>query len=589
VKIATWSVDVERRPDGTVLVEPLMALGAYPERLTDRLEHWAAEAPDRTFLAERDCAGEWRRVGYAEFRRQARAAARCLLGAGVSAERPVAILSGNDIEHAVLAVGAMYAGIPYAPISPAYSLLSTDFRRLGHVMERLTPGLVFASDGATFARAIEAVIPADAKVVTRSDFAHVVAGGAESPLPEVAPDSVAKVLFTSGSTGVPKGVITTHRMLASNQEMLRTVFRFFAEEPPVICDWLPWNHTFGGSHNFGLVLYNGGSMYLDAGRPMEGEFGPTVANLREISPTMYFNVPKGFEMLAAELRRDAGLRERFFERLQMMFYAGAGLSQQVWDELEQLSLETRGERIPMLTGLGATETAPFAICSTGEKRHAGMVGLPVPGVRLKLAPAEGKLEARVRGPNVTPGYWRDPERTAAAFDDEGYYRMGDGLRFRNALDAGQGFLFDGRLSEDFKLSTGTWVSVGPLRAQFLLHAAPLVRDVVIAGHDRDEVTALLFPDEEQCRGQSDVRATIERLLVSFAALNPGSSTRIARALVLEEAPSLDGGEWTDKGTVNQQAVLRRRAGLVERLYTMPYGEQVICAARGAGQGAGEAE
>jgi DNA-binding GntR family transcriptional regulator len=370
-------------------------------------------------------------------------------------------------------------------------------------------------------------------------------------------------------------------MLASNQQMLCTVFPFFAEEPPVICDWLPWNHTFGGSHNFGLVLYNGGSMYLDAGRPLEGAFDATVANLHEIAPTVYFNVPKGFEMLAPHLRRSAELRERFFSRLRMMFYAGAGLSQHVWDELDRLSLETRGGRIPMLTGLGATETAPFAMCASAENTTAGVVGLPVPGVSLKLAPVGGKLEARFRGPNVTPGYWRQPELTAAAFDDEGYYRMGDGLRFLDPADAGRGFLFDGRLSEDFKLSTGTWVSVGPLRTRFLLHAAPLVRDVAIAGHDRGEVTALIFPDPAQYRrleSTGGARAALEKLLASFGALNPGSSMRIERAIVLEDAPSFDAGEWTEKGTVNQGAVLRRRADVVERLYRTPYAADVIRAA-----------
>jgi feruloyl-CoA synthase len=421
VKIATWGVGVERRADGSILIEPRMPLGGYPDRITDRLDYWATHAPDRTLLAERDESGGWRSIGYAAFRRRARAVARWLLEKGLSAERPVAILSGNDIEHAILAVGCMYAGVPYAPVSPAYSLLSSDFGRLRHVFRLLTPGLVFASDGTAFGRAIEAVVPREARlIVSRNDLAEIAAGHGDAPLPSVAADSVAKVLFTSGSTNVPKGVITTHRMLASNQEMLRTVFPFFADDPPVICDWLPWNHTFGGSHNFGLVLYNGGSMYLDAGRPVEGGFEPTVANLREIAPTVYFNVPKGYEMLVPHLRREAKLRQRFFSRLQMMFYAGAGLSQQVWDELDRLSIETRGERIPMLTGLGATETAPFAMCASARNTRSGVVGLPVPGVTLKLAPVGGKLEARVRGPNVTPGYWRQPELTAAALDDEGF-------------------------------------------------------------------------------------------------------------------------------------------------------------------------
>jgi feruloyl-CoA synthase len=580
---------MERRPDGTILVEPQMELGEYPERLTDRLDQWAAEAPGRTFLAERDGSGPWRRISYAEFRRKARAAAQWLLAGGFNVERPLAILSGNDIEHAILAVGAMYAGIPYTPVAPPYSLMSSDFGRLRQVFELLTPGLVFASDGGQFARAIEAVVPRNATVVvTRNpqtrgtvEFAELVEDCLEAALPAVNADSVAKVLFTSGSTDVPKGVITTHRMLASNQEMLRRVFPFFAEEPLAICDWLPWNHTFGGSHNFGLILYNGGTMYLDGGCPVEGRFEQSVANLREIAPTVYFNVPKGYEMLARYLREDEALRQRFFCRLQMMFYAGAGLSQQVWNELEQFARETRGERIPMLTGLGSTETAPFAMCASAENMSAGVVGLPVPGVRLKLAPVGEKLEARVKGPNVTPGYWRQPALTAAAFDDEGYYRMGDGLRFVDVSDVRRGFLFDGRLAEDFKLSTGTWVSVGPLRTRFLLHCAPYLRDVVIAGSDRDDVTALIFPDLEhycQLEAAGKARDTFERLLGSFAASNPGSSTRIERAVVVTEPPSLDDGELTDKGTVRQAAVLRRRADVVERMYAPPYGADVILAA-----------
>jgi feruloyl-CoA synthase len=568
-------------------VEPCRRLGAYPERLTDRLDHWALHAPGRTFLAERDLHGRWRRISYSAFRRQSCAAARWLLAAGLSAERPLAILSGNDIEHAILAVGAMYAGIPYAPVSPAYSLISSDFCRLRHVFELLTPGMIFAADGDAYGRAIEAAAPPDAMLVVARNsphprtlrFADAISASADGPLPRVGPDHIAKILFTSGSTNVPKGVITTHRMLASNQEMLRTVFPFFAREPLAVCDWLPWNHTFGGSHNFGLVLYNGGSMYLDAGRPVEGLFEQSVANLREIAPTVYFNVPKGYEMLVRHLRCDAALRTRFFSRLRMMFYAGAGLSPYLWDELEQFARETRGHSVPILTGLGATETAPFAMCASPSTAGAGVVGLPVPGVRLKLVPVAGKLEARFRGPNVTPGYWRQPDLTAAAFDDDGYYRMGDGVRAIDPADPGRGFLFDGRLSEDFKLSTGTWVSVGPLRAGFLRHCAPLVHDVVIAGHDRDEVTALIFLDPRQNSCLSEpAHIALERLLGTFAASNPGSSMRIARALVMEEPPSLDAGELTDKGSVNQAAVLARRFADVKRLYATPCSADVICAA-----------
>ena len=574
--ITRWTVQTETRPDGSILVEPNHALGPYPNRMTDSLDHWAAAAPDRTFLAQRAADGEWQRLSYADFRRRARSVAQWLLRQDLSAERPIAILSGNDLDHAVLGMAAMYAGIPYAPVSPPYALVSKDFAKLRHVFDLLTPGLVFVSDGQAFSRAIDAVVPAKCRILVGKNpppdrRAVLIAGlfnEADSALPEVHTDRIAKILFTSGSTGIPKGVITTHRMLTSNQEMLRTVFPFLRDEPLVICDWLPWNHTFGGSHNFGLVLYNGGTFYLDKGKPVPGAFDETLRNLREIAPTAYFNVPKAYEMLVEHLRRDKGLREKFYSRLRMTFYAAAGLSQHVWDALDELATQTRGERVPMLTGLGATESAPFALCADGENSGAGRIGLPVPGVRLKLV-AGAKLEVRVKGPNITPGYWRQPDLTRAAFDDEGYYCFGDAVRFLDETNPNAGFVFDGRIAEDFKLATGTWVSVGPLRTRMILHFAPYLRDVVIAGHDRDEVTALLFPDPDhyaRLQREGTARETLAALLGTFAATSTGSSNRVERALVLDEPPSLDAGELTDKGSVNPWAVLRHRADQVEMLY-----------------------
>ncbi|HUI57202.1 MAG TPA: feruloyl-CoA synthase [Bryobacteraceae bacterium] len=594
LNVASWSATVEKAADGNWYVRPNMKLGSYARTLTERLDYWAGHAPDVTFLAERSSHGGWRRATYAGFRSQARSVAQWLLDRKLPAGRPIAILSGNDIEHAILAFAAMYCGITYAPVSPAYSLISQDLKRLTHIFELLSPGLVFAADGVAFDRAIRAVVPRDTVLVVCNNppswrpaelFQALLATPATSAVDDAqaatGPDNTVKILFTSGSTSVPKGVITTQRMLCSNQEMIRTVFRFFTDEPPVICDWTPWHHTFGGSHNIGLVLYNGGTMYIDRGKPLPGAFDESLRNLRQIAQTVFFNVPKGFEMLVASLAADDRFREHFFSRLRMAFFAAAGLPQHIWNEFDRLAIQAIGARIPILTGLGSTETAPFALCAADPTQtRSGVVGLPAPGVELKLAPVNGKLEACVRGPNVTPGFWAEPGRTRAAFDEEGYYRMGDALSFIDAEDPAKGFLFDGRITEDFKLSTGTWVSVGPLRARFILHAAPWVRDLVIAGRDRDEVTALIFPDADHYARLDEngtARAVFENLLRGFARQSTGSSNRIVRAIVLSDGPRMEAGEVTDKGSINQAAVLKHRAGLVEQLYMDPAPQAVIMA------------
>jgi feruloyl-CoA synthase len=587
VQIAPSEVVIERTPGGVVYARSPHALGPYPEKLTDRLDHWAAAAPDRTFVAKRGPDGEWCRLTYSEASEKGRAVAQALLDRGLSADRPMAILSGNDLEHALLGLGTMYAGIPYAPISPAYSLVSTDFAKLRHILQLLTPGLVFAASGAHFQRAIEAVLPGDAELVVSADplpgatlFSNLLSAtpgrSLEAASAKITGDTVAKILFTSGSTGMPKGVINTHRMWSSNQEMARVMFPFVAEEPPVLVDWLPWNHTFAGNSDVGLVLYNGGTYYIDDGKPTPSHFHETIRNLKEIAPTIYLNVPKGFEALAAALRDDADLRKNFFSRLRLMYYAGAGLSQPVWEALESLSIETCGEKILMLAGLGSTETAPHALFADREQAsQAGHVGVPARGVELKLVPVGEKLEARLRGPNITPGYWRQEDLTRAAFDEEGFYKLGDALRFVDESDPRKGFVFDGRVAEDFKLSTGTWVSVGPLRARFLRHFAPYVQDVVIAGHDRDYIAALIFPDIDACcrlapgskpLASAAVRSLFEGLLREFARTATGSSNRIAAAILLDTPPSIDAHEITDKGSLNQSAILRHRAAIVEELY-----------------------
>ncbi|WP_168203013.1 MULTISPECIES: feruloyl-CoA synthase [unclassified Tardiphaga] len=588
------TVTIERHHDGTIYLRPVTPIGEYPDRITDYLTHWAAEAPERVFMAERAENGSWREVSYAQMLDAARRIASALLARGLSPDRPILVLSGNSVDHALIAFGALYAGIPYAPVSPAYSLVSKDFGKLKYVIGLLTPGLVYVDDADAFADAIRLNVPADTEIVVSrgalpdrpvtmlSDLlATPEAAGLDAAHDAIGPDTIAKFLLTSGSTGNPKAVINTQRMLCANQIMLRDTLAFLKDEPPVIIDWLPWNHTFGGNHNIGLTLVNGGSMYLDEGKPTPSGIDATVRNLREISPTVYFNVPKGYETLLPYLRDDDALREKFFGRLHAMFFSGAGLSPHVWDSLDDLSVRTTGTRVPMLTGLGATETAPFFMSVTPATSRSGHVGLPVPGNDAKLVPNNGKLEVRARGPNITPGYWRQPDLTAKAFDEEGYYIFGDALKPVDIDDFSKGFDFDGRLSEDFKLGSGTWVSVGPLRARFIGTCAPLVRDVVIAGINRDELSALVILDLDGCRlinptlplndlaaASADplIRDAFRDRLIMFLAGATGSSTRISRAVLLDTPLSIDRGEVTDKGSVNQRAVLEHRAALIEAIY-----------------------
>lgn len=594
-----------RRPDGVILMDSPEQLEAYPDKLTEKLVHWAKVAPDRTFMAQRDTNGNWRRLTYAALLSSVRAIGQALLDRNLSAERPVAILSDNDLEHLQLALAAQYVGVPSAAISPAYSLVSSDHAKLKHVLGLLKPGLVFASDGARYAAALNAAVPADVEIVVTANpiSGRAVTGfdalltsqpteAVERAHAAVGPDTVAKFLFTSGSTGMPKGVINTQRMLCSNQQMILQSLPVFSDEP-VFIDWLPWNHTFGGNHNIGITLYNGGSLYIDDGKPVPALIERTVRNLKEIAPTVYFNVPKGFEMLVPYMRDDRQLRETFFSKLKMIFFSGAALPQHVWTALEELAVETIGMRIPIISGLGSTETAPFALCANWPVDRSGIIGLPVPGLELKLVPNGEKLEVRVRGPNITPGYWRMPEISAKAFDEDGYYMMGDAARFIDPAQPEKGLMFDGRISEDFKLTSGTWVSVGPLRAKFIAHFSPYVRDVVIAGHDRDVLAGLVILDIENCRSlclelpanagvdkiahAPGVRTAFAERLASFIQQATGSASRIERLTILDEHPSLDVGEITDKGSINQRAVLNHRAALVEDLYSASPSDRVITA------------
>jgi feruloyl-CoA synthase len=612
---------IEHGEHGVVHLRAARPLGAYPRTLTDRLVHVAAIAPGRTLLAWRD-GGRFVHLTYGEALARVRGVAQALLDRGLSAERPLAVLSGNDVHHFVLALAAQYAGVLYAPVSPAYSLVSQDFGPLGplaHVARLLTPGLVYAAD-ARYAHALASIAAPGMDTIDAADMPALAATLPTSHLDRahaaIAPDAPAKILFTSGSTGVPKGVINTHRMLAANQQMILETLPFLGDEPPVLVDWLPWHHTFGGNHNVGIALYNGGSLYVDDGRPLPGQFDESVRNLREVGPTVYFNVPRGYEELVKALARDRALAERFFSpRLRLLFYAAASLAQPVADELARIAVDTCGERPTLVTGLGSTETAPMAICRPWESDLASHIGLPVPGVDVKLVPADlseraprvsrangtaggaappgRRYEVRVKGANITPGYWRDPARTREAFDADGYYCMGDAVRFAVPGDFAQGLLFDGRIGEDFKLSTGTWVGVGALRARIVAHFAPFVRDAVITGHDRDRVGMLAVPDQDACRrlcpeladapfaeiaAHPAVRARIAERLASFAERATGSASRVDRAILLVEPLSLDRQEVTDKGSINQRAVLAHRARLVDDLYADAPGAHVIVGA-----------
>jgi feruloyl-CoA synthase len=597
------AVTIERRADGAIYLRPKTPIGDYPVRLTDRLHHWALTAPDRIFMAERDGGRGWRQITYSELLASSRHIASGLLARGLSADKPVMILSGNSIDHALIAFGALYAGIPFCPVSPAYSLVSRDYGKLSFLMKLLTPGLVFADFADKFADALTAnvapgteiaasygALPGRDVTMLADLMATPLDPGLDAAHQAIGPDTIAKFLLTSGSTGNPKAVINTQRMICANQVMIRETMSFLKDEPPVIVDWLPWNHTFGGNHNIGLTLYNGGSMYLDAGKPMPGGIEETGRNLAEISPTVYFNVPKGYESLLPYLRDDAALRGKFFDRLHAMFFSGAALSPYVWNSLDELSVQQTGFRVPMLTGLGATETAPFFMSVNPRTSRSGHVGLPVSGNDAKLVPNNGKLEVRARGPNVTPGYWRQPELTAKAFDEEGYYQFGDALKPVDPDNLHAGFDFDGRIAEDFKLASGTWVSVGPLRARFIAACAPLVRDVVIAGINRDEISAIVVLDLDGCRlinptlppddlalmaGDPLIRDAFRERFTRFLATSTGSSTRITRAVLLDTPLSIDRGEVTDKGSINQRAVLDARSALIEQLYSPAPPEHVI--------------
>ena len=566
LRLAPAQVIADKRAEGALLLRSPQKLGAHARAVGEWLAQWAAKAPERVFLAERS-GDAWRKLSYREALEAARSVGQALLERGLDAEHPVAILSDNGIDHALLALGAMHAGIPVAPVSPAYSLMSKDFAKLKGIFELLRPGLVYASGPQKFAPALAEV---GAQATPIGELLDTKPGArVDRAFAAVGPATVAKILFTSGSTGIPKGVINTQRMLTANQQQLAQAWPFVEDKPPVVVDWLPWNHTFGGNHNFNMVLRNGGTLYVDGGKPAPGLVETTVRNLKEIAATMYFNVPRGYDLLLPYLEKDAALRRNFFRDLDVLFYAAAALPQNLWTRIERLALEEKGGKLAMLSAWGSTETSPLATSVHFHMDRAGVIGLPVAGCELKLVPAAGKLEVRVKGPNVTPGYYRRDDLTKAAFDEEGYYRIGDAVKLADPSDPAKGVIFDGRVAEDFKLSTGTWVHVGALRVRLIAAGDPLIQDAVITGHDRNAVGALVFLNPAAARDLASdaIRGRISGALRALAAeTGASSSTHPTRVLVMSEPPSIDANEITDKGYMNQRAVLERRAALVEALY-----------------------
>ena len=595
LEFAPARVDVEHIADSGLILRSPMQLGPHAPDVCSFLEDWAEKAADRTFLAERSATGEWRHLAYGEALVLVRAVAQALLDYGVSADRPLMILSGNSIENGLLQLAAMFIGAPVTPVSPPYSLMSSDFGKLRYVFELVRPKVVYASDANLYNKALSALDLHDVIVVANNDGASEI--GAKSidevlatePTPAVdathslvGPDTIAKILFTSGSTGMPKGVINTQRMLCSNQQAMAQIWPFLSHRPPVIVDWLPWHHTFGGNHNFNLILRNGGTLYIDSGKPAPGLFEDSVANLREIAPTVYFNVPRGFQMLAPILKHDATFRDHFFSNLDTIFYAAAALPQDLWERIKDLSVAAIGKKIAMTSAWGLTESAPGATYIHYPSTRAGVIGLPLPGTELKMVPSDGKMELRLRGPNITPGYFRRDDLTAAAFDEEGFLRTGDAGKFADPDDPAAGIVFDGRVAEDFKLLTGSWVSTGAVRVAAISVCAEVIQDAVVAGHDRDEIGLLIVPNVagiaaitgldpssplSELLNDATVRQTLRASLAAYNAENPASSSQIARALFLVEPLSIDSGEIADKGYINQRAVLERRHTLVEQLYS----------------------
>jgi feruloyl-CoA synthase len=598
-------IDVERRPDGVIVLKSRFPLKAYEKHIPASLAKWAGEAPNRIWLAQRTGVDrQWRKVSFGEAKRTVDGLTQALLNLKLEPGSPVAILSGNSIEHALMTMAAMQARLPAAPVSPAYSLMSHDHVKLKYLFDLIKPRVVMVQDGPSFEKALKA-LPLDGVTVVHvarpcngirsTAFSDLAATPVNSEVDEsiaaITPDTVGKLLFTSGSTGMPKAVINTQAMMCANVAMMMQVRPRDPNAPQATyLDWMPWNHTMGGNALFNPVLTEGGTLYIDDGRPMPGLIEETLRNLREISPTYYANVPAGYAALAAAMEKDDALCRSFFRNLGLMAYGGARLPDDLYERMQALAVRATGQRIVFYTGWGSTETAPTSTGTYWDTERVGLIGLPFPGVELKMVPVGAKYELRLRGVNVTPGYFGRPDLTRAAFDEEGFYCIGDAGVFVDPEDPVQGIIFAGRVVEDFKLTTGTFVHVGSLRTDAIAAASPVVQDALVAGQDRPFVGLLAWPNLHACRqivgdaeasyeevvGHPEVLACLKRGLEGHNKSTEGaSSMRVARAMLMVEPASIDGNELTDKGYINQRAGLERRASLVERLYAEPPGADVI--------------
>ncbi len=587
---APREVLVRHGTDGSLVLQCCQPLTGVETNIVNYLERWASAAPDRVFLAQRSTDRSWETATYAEAWRRVQGIAEGLIDAGHDAARAVMILSPASIEHGLLMLAAMLIGAPVVPVSPAYSLLPEARPRLHEIAALIRPAFVFVQANAPYAAVRDTPGLGGAKWLTPAALADwyglEATGAVAARRAAIAGDTIAKILFTSGSTGAPKGVINTQSMLCHAIVSTSALIPDPAAGT-VFVDWMPWHHTMGGNSVVHGTLRSGGTLYIDDGKPSPGQFERTIENLRDGRPTVMQSVPAAYSLLIAALERDDDLRIAFFSRMERLIYAGASLPSDLWDRMQALAVRTRGRQIDFGSALGTTETGPGITVTHWASEGNGEVGLPVAGVEIKLLPVEDRYELRVRGPNVTPGYFGRPDLTASAFDEDGFYRTGDLVQLVDAARPALGLKFAGRLSENFKLASGSWVATGELRLAVLEACRPLIGDVVLAGADRDDVRAMLWPapgiDLAASGGLATLTEQVAARLAAFNARRHGATQRIAAFRILTDPPSIGAGETTDKGYVNQRGVLARRASLVDDLYAAAPSRDVIlvppCGAR----------